>query len=246
MKVNWRILSLITVIAVGILLFLFVFTISSEGKQNRISLPAPPGTAAVIYVNGVPHSIAAPNPAKVEQAVKESQPHWWIDAGKKISAGALVAAAFFSGLSMNAPSPPVPEPHIMALILTGKFGATGLSYICSAVAAGVGVSVIWVDAKTPKLTWEEAEFYIRSPGEQVEVLKFPDGRLALIKKEGKLIKYLLIQKFLVILRQKDSLPNHTLLDGKILYYKERPVLPSQEIKRNETQKIVSQQILVIY
>ena len=246
MKVNWRILSLITVIAVGILLFLFVFTISSEGKQNRISLPAPPGTAAVIYVNGVPHSIAAPNPAKVEQALKESQPHWWIDAGKKISAGALVAAAFFSGLSMNAPSPPVPEPHIMALILTGKFGATGLSYICSAVAAGVGVSVIWVDAKTPKLTWEEAEFYVLSPGEQAEVLKFLDGKITVIKNEEKVIRDLLAPKFLVVLEQRDNLPENTLLEGEILYFRNEPLLPSRKLEKGERLEVASLEILVLY
>lgn len=245
MKVNWRIFSFFMMIAVGIFLFLFVFTISSEGKQNRISLPAPPGTAAVIYANGVSHSITAPNPAKVEQALKESQPHWWIDAGKKISGVTLVAAAFFSGLSMNAPSPSVPEPHIMALLLTGKLGATGLSYICSAVAAGVGFSVIWVDAKTPVLSWEEAKFYV-PPGEKIVVMKFPDGTMSFEKEKGKLIEFPLISSFLVVLRQRNNLPADTLFDGKILYFKGKPVLPSQKLEKGEKLEILSPETLVIY
>lgn len=240
MKVKWKSLCLaLVLIAVWLFLIFFVFPTGSEGKESEISLPSPPGTAAVIFHKGLKYSIQSPNPEDVERALMESEPSWWIGTGKWIAGGSAAAATFFYFASLD-----IPAIHPFWI---GKGGAAVLSATFSAIATVTGISVIWVDNRRSKLTWEKAKFCSLSPGEQVTVLKFPDGNVALMIIEGKLEKYLIAEtvEFLVISKEEMDLPHHTLLDAQILYFKEKPLLPSRELKREEVLKIDSK-ILVIY
>ena len=221
MKGKWRYIGLVLIIAVWIFLIFCVFPRGSRGEEYNTFLP--PQTVAVVYHRGITHFLPSPDPEVITQVLEESKPSWWITTGKWIAGGSAVLASYFYIASLE-----IPPLH--PLFLGAKGGAAALSAVFTGIAAGVGMSVIWVDSTQPKLTWKPAKFYVFSSKRKIEVMKFtPNERLALREEFKGKVRYIFLSQ-VVLLPPIENLPQGELLEGKVLYWKGRPLLPSVKIK----------------